>query len=40
MTPSIPDHINDLDRLQAAEFYHGQLGWAVHPLMPPDRHGR
>ena len=37
MTPSIPDHINDLDRLQAAEFYHGQLGWAVHPLMPPDR---
>ncbi len=34
---TIPEHINSLDRLQAAQFYHGQLGWAVHPLMPPDR---
>ena len=33
----VPDSINELDRLQAARFYHDQLGWAVHPLMPPDR---
>ena len=37
MTFSIPENINELDRLQAAQFYHDQLGWAVHPLMPPDR---
>ena len=37
MSLCIPDHINDLDRLQAAQFYHDRLGWAVHPLMPPDR---
>jgi hypothetical protein len=37
MTFSIPSNINELDRLQAAQFYHDQFGWAVHPLMPPDR---
>lgn len=37
MSFSIPSNINELDRLQAAQFYHNQLGWAVHPLMPPDR---
>ncbi|MCP5560198.1 MAG: bifunctional DNA primase/polymerase [Verrucomicrobiaceae bacterium] len=37
MSFAIPDTINELDRLQAAQFYHDQLGWAVHPLMPPDR---
>lgn len=37
MTFSIPSTINELDRLQAAQLYHDRLGWAVHPLMPPDR---
>ena len=37
MPQSIPADINALDRLQAAQFYHDVLGWAVHPLMPPDR---
>ncbi len=37
MNTIIPATINELDRLQAAQFYHDQLGWAVHPLMPPDR---
>ena len=37
MTASIPDTINTLDRLQAAQFYATTLGWAVHPLLPPDR---
>jgi DNA polymerase-1 len=37
MSFSIPSNINELDRLHAAQFYHDQLGWAVHPLMPPDR---
>jgi DNA polymerase I-like protein with 3'-5' exonuclease and polymerase domains len=37
MTFAIPSTINELDRLAAAQFYHDQLGWAVHPLMPPDR---
>jgi hypothetical protein len=37
MNSLIPTSINELDRLQAAQFYHDQLGWAVHPLMPPDR---
>lgn len=35
--PSIPDSINTLNRLEAARFYAGELGWAVHPLNPPDR---
>jgi len=37
MTASIPDTINTLDRLAAAQFYANTLGWAVHPLLPPDR---
>jgi DNA polymerase-1 len=35
--PSIPPDINVLDRLAAAQFYVYTLGWAVHPLLPPDR---
>ena len=34
---SIPDTINGYSRLEAARFYVGDLGWAVHPLLPPDR---
>ncbi|MBV6498429.1 MAG: Ribonuclease D [Prosthecobacter sp.] len=33
----IPEDIHSWDRLRAASFYHQQLGWAVHPLVPPDR---
>ena len=35
--PCIPADINALLRLDAARFYHGRLGWAVHALCPPDR---
>jgi DNA polymerase I len=34
---TIPDDINTLDRLGAAQFYFNTLGWAVHPLYAPDR---
>jgi DNA polymerase-1 len=37
MKPSIPPDINSLDRLAAAQFYATTLGWAIHPLLPPDR---
>ncbi|MBN8459393.1 MAG: bifunctional DNA primase/polymerase [Verrucomicrobia bacterium] len=37
MTPSIPPDINTLDRLAAAQFYANTLGWAVHPLLAPDK---
>ena len=37
MNPLIPATINDFDRLKAAQFYTTMLGWAVHPLLPPDR---
>ena len=33
----IPEGVHSWDRLRAASFYHQQLGWAVHPLVPPDR---
>ena len=33
----IPGDINSLSRLEASQFYHGRLGWAVHALCPPDR---
>ena len=36
-TPAIPADINTYDRLKAARFYAATLGWAVHPLNPPDR---
>jgi DNA polymerase I len=36
-TPAIPADINSLSKLEAACFYHSRLGWAVHPLVPPDR---
>ena len=36
---TIPADINTLDRLSAARFYFGTLGWAVHPLYGPDRGG-
>lgn len=34
---AIPEAINGFNRLQAAQFYAGELGWAVHPLLAPDR---
>lgn len=37
MKPSISPDINSLDRLAAAQFYANTLGWAIHPLLPPDR---
>jgi DNA polymerase-1 len=37
MNVSIPTTINDLDRLSAAQYYATTLGWAVHPLLGPDR---
>ena len=37
MKPTIPPDINSLDRLAAAQFYATTLGWAIHPLLPPDR---
>ncbi len=36
---AIPADINTLDRLSAARFYFGTLGWAIHPLYGPDRGG-
>ena len=37
MNASIPSDIHTLDRLAAAQFYASTLGWAIHPLLPPDR---
>ncbi len=37
MTVSIPTTINTLDRLAVAQFYANTLGWAVHPLLAPDK---
>jgi DNA polymerase-1 len=37
MNHSIPSDINSLDRLSAVQFYAGTLGWAIHPLLAPDR---
>jgi DNA polymerase-1 len=37
MTSSIPPDINSLDRLAATQFYATTLGWAIHPLLAPDR---
>ena len=37
MNHSIPTDINSLDRLSAVQFYAGTLGWAIHPLLAPDR---
>ena len=34
---TIPADINSWDRLGTAQFYHRELGWAVHALCPPDR---
>jgi DNA polymerase-1 len=34
---TIPAAINALDRLSAVQFYAGTLGWAIHPLLAPDR---
>jgi hypothetical protein len=33
----IPAEINSWDRLEAARFYHRELGWAVHALCPPNK---
>ncbi|MBU6183437.1 MAG: bifunctional DNA primase/polymerase, partial [Verrucomicrobia bacterium] len=35
--PRIPDSINSLSKLDAARFYHANLKFAVHALLPPDR---
>jgi len=37
MIASIPSNIHSLDRLAAAQFYANTLGWAVHPLLAPDK---
>ena len=37
MSLSIPAEINSWDRLRTAEFYHRDLGWAIHALCPPNR---
>ena len=37
MNASIPTDINKFDRWEAAQFYANTLGWAIHPLLPPDR---
>lgn len=37
MTPSIPPDINTYDRLKAAQYYTSTLGWAIHPLLPPNK---
>jgi DNA polymerase-1 len=37
MKPSIPPDIHTYDRLKAAQFYAGTLGWAIHPLLPPNK---
>lgn len=34
---SIPAEINGWDRLHTAQFYHRDMGWAIHALCPPDR---
>lgn len=36
MAFSIPAEINSFDRLRTAEFYHRDLGWAIHALCPPN----
>ena len=33
----IPPEINSWDRLTTAQFYHRDMGWAIHALCPPDR---
>ncbi len=33
----IPDGINEMSLVEAAHFYHGRLGWAVHPLLSHDK---
>ncbi|MBU6303745.1 MAG: bifunctional DNA primase/polymerase, partial [Verrucomicrobia bacterium] len=35
--PSIPDNINEWSLLEAANFYHGHLGWAIHQLYAFDQ---
>ena len=35
--PCIPDSINSLTKLEAARFYHSNLKFAVHALLPPGR---
>jgi hypothetical protein len=37
MTAIIPSDFHQLDRLAAAQYYATTLGWAIHPLLPPDR---
>ena len=37
MTATIPSDFHQLDRLAAAQYYATTLGWAIHPLLPPDR---
>jgi DNA polymerase-1 len=37
MSYSIPSDINSWDRLKAAQFYHRDLSWAVHPLYASDK---
>ena len=37
MSFAIPADINSWDRLRTAEFYHRDLGWAIHALCPPNR---
>jgi len=34
---SIPPDINSWDRVTTAEYYHRALGWAIHPLCPPNQ---
>jgi len=34
---AIPADINSWSRLEAAEYYHRALGWAVHALCPPNK---
>jgi DNA polymerase I len=34
---SIPPEVNSWDRHEAAQYYHTELGWAVHALCPPDK---
>lgn len=37
--PVIPADINDWDRRRITQYYHRDLGWAVHPLYAHDRGG-
>jgi DNA polymerase-1 len=37
MSFTIPPDINSWDRLRTTEFYHRDLGWAVHALLPPNK---